>query len=55
MRYGGMERMSKITGMSVGTIRRGREELDNSLSDRHAERMRILGGGRPRVEKNNRV
>jgi hypothetical protein len=55
MGHGGMERMSQITGMSVDTIRRGREELDNSLSDRPAERMRIPGGGRPRVEKNNRV
>ena len=55
MGHGGMERMSQITGMSVDTIRRGREELDNCLSDRPADRMRIPGGGRPRVEKNNRV
>lgn len=55
MGYGGMERLSQITGMSVDTIRRGREELDNSLSDRPAERMRIPGGGRPRVEKNNQA
>ncbi len=52
MGYGGMERMSQITGMSVDTIRRGRAELDNSLSGRPANRIRIPGGGRLPVEKN---
>jgi len=55
MGHGGMERMSQITGMSVDTIRRGREELDHSLSGRPAGHVRIPGGGRPPVEKNNRV
>jgi hypothetical protein len=53
--HGGMERMSQITGMSVDTIRRGREELDNSLSSRPDERVRNPGGGRLPVEKNNQA
>ncbi len=51
--HGGMELMSQITGMSIDTIRRGRKELDNSLSDRPTERVRKSGGGRLPVEKNN--
>lgn len=52
--HGGIERMGLITGMDVGTIRRGGRELENNLADRPADRTRLLGGGRPRAEKNSR-
>lgn len=54
MGHGGATRMSEITGMHVDTIRRGREELGNSLADRPADRVRLSGGGRLPVEKKNR-
>jgi hypothetical protein len=47
--------MSQITGMHVDTIRRGREELDNELTDRPVGRVRLPGGGRHPVEKKRRV
>ena len=53
--YGGMTLMSRITGMNVDTIRRGRDELDNELRERPVDRVRLPGGGRPPVEKNNPV
>jgi hypothetical protein len=49
--YGGDHLLSQITGMDEKTIRRGREELDASLSDNPPERIRRPGGGRPPVEK----
>lgn len=58
--HGGDVRLGQITGLSVETLRRGREELDNELQDRPAdrlrrersvERIRLPGGGRPPVEK----
>jgi transposase len=49
--YGGMTQVSKITGMHVQTIRRGRDELDNGLADRPQDRVRLPGGGRRSVEK----
>jgi hypothetical protein len=49
--HGGAKRMSEITGMHVATIRRGREELNNLLAERPVDRVRLPGGGRPRVEK----
>ena len=49
--HGGMTLMSRITGMSVDTIRRGRGELDNELAERPIDRVRLPGGGRPPVEK----
>jgi hypothetical protein len=51
--HGGVTLMSQITGMSVDTIRRGRDELNDELSNRPADRVRLPGGGRPRVEKNS--
>ena len=53
--HGGMQRLSRITGLSVDTIRRGREELDNGLAGRPEERVRNPGGGRLPVEKNNQA
>jgi hypothetical protein len=51
--HGGATLMSQVTGMNVETIRRGRDELGNGLADRPVDRIRLPGGGRPRVEKNN--
>lgn len=51
--HGGATRLSQITGMSVDTIRRGRDELDAGLANRPVDRIRLPGGGRPRVEKNS--
>ena len=51
MGRGGAERLSQITGMHVETIRRGRRELDKELAERRVDRVRLPGGGRPRVEK----
>ena len=53
--HGGDKRMSEITGMNVETIRRGRQELENSLADRPVDRVRLPGGGRYRVEKKRQV
>jgi hypothetical protein len=49
--HGGDRTLSRITGLNVDTIRRGREELADSLKDRPADRVRLPGGGRPAVEK----
>src|SRR5271156_1337375 len=49
--YGGFERIAEITGLHPETIRRGRDELDDDLRTRPADRIRLPGGGRPRVEK----
>jgi hypothetical protein len=43
--------MSKITGLSVPTIRRGQQELDDELAERPTERVRLPGGGRKALEK----
>ena len=51
--HGGIELMSQMTGLSVPTIRRGQQELDDDLTDRPTERVRQPGGGRKPVEKNN--
>jgi hypothetical protein len=53
--HGGAQLMSQITGMSVDTIRRGRDELDRSLADRPTDRVPLFGGGRHPVEKNSRA
>src|ERR671921_346350 len=52
--HGGDRSVSRITGLHVDTIRRGREELAASLDDRPADRVRLPGGGRPAVEKSPR-
>ncbi len=49
--HGGTEQMSQITGMNVNTIRRGRRELADNLSERPVDRVRQAGGGRKPVEK----
>ncbi len=49
--HGGVKQMSKITGMDPDTIRRGTVELENNLVKRPVERVRVVGGGRKKVEK----
>jgi hypothetical protein len=52
--HGGDQLLSQVTGMNVATIRCGRRELEGSLEDCPAERVRRVGGGRPPVEKKTR-
>jgi hypothetical protein len=49
------EALSQITGLDEKTIRRGRCELANELTDVPAERQRREGAGRPRAEKKLRT
>jgi len=51
--HGGAKKMSKITGMNVDTIRRGRLEMEEDLANRPCDRVRLPGAGRPAVEKKN--
>ena len=55
MGHGGAALMSQVTGMHVETIHRGRRELDDELQERPTDRVRLPGGGRPRVEKKQRA
>ena len=49
--HSGATLMAKVTGLSVETIRRGRNELEAGLGDCPVGRTRKAGGGRKRVEK----
>jgi len=49
--HGGDALVSRITGLHIDTIRRGREELDADLSGRPTDRVRNPGAGRPPVKK----
>ena len=49
--HGGVTLLAKITGLSVETIRRGRTELEDGLTERPVDRVRQVGGGRKTVEK----
>lgn len=49
--YGGIEHMSKITGLHRATISRGQNELENERED--DGRIRAKGGGRPDIKKKN--
>ena len=49
--HGGDRFISLVTGLHVDTIRRGREELAESLEGRPVDRIRLPGGGRPALEK----
>jgi hypothetical protein len=53
--HGGDRQMAKVSGISVETIRRGRQELDADLKNRPLNRVRLPGGGRPRIEKKIRA
>jgi len=52
---GGVQRLSEITGLSRTTIVRGREELQHARRASSVDRVRRVGAGRKRVEKNSRV
>lgn len=52
--HGGDRKLSEITGLDEKTIRRGREEMNESLASRPLERIRLEGGGRPVAEKKSR-
>ncbi len=49
--HGGFQRIAEVTGLHPETIRRGRDELEDNLRCRPMDRVRLPGGGRPRVEK----
>jgi hypothetical protein len=49
--HGGDRLLSRITGLHVDTIRRGREELTAELAGRPLDRVRLPGGGRPPLKK----
>ena len=53
--HGGATLLAKVTGLSVETIRHGRDELDNKLEDRPVDRVRKPGGGRQAVEKKHQM
>jgi len=50
--WGGVERVSEITGLSRPTIRRGRDEVQRVEGEGERGRIRQAGAGRPAVEKN---
>lgn len=50
--HGGTQKLSDMTGLDINTIRRGRRELDEGLTNRPLARIRVAGGGRKSVEKN---
>jgi hypothetical protein len=52
--WGGIEEVSTITGLSRSTISRGREEVQQVEPKRQRKRVRQVGGGRPKTEKNSR-
>jgi hypothetical protein len=49
--HGGIQQVAEITGLHPETIRIGRDELERDLAGRPLDRVRLPGGGRPRVEK----
>jgi hypothetical protein len=49
--HGGDTLLSLITGLDEKTIQKGREEMAALLEGRPPDRVRLPGGGRPRVEK----
>ena len=51
---GGLAQLSKITGLSCPTIRRGRDEVQKAEQATERGRVRQAGAGRPLAEKNSR-
>jgi hypothetical protein len=49
---GSIEEFSVITGLSRPTIRKGRDEVQRGESKAERKRVRTVGAGRPRIEKN---
>jgi hypothetical protein len=52
--HGGEQLVAHITGLDPPTIRRGRQELAVSRTERPTDRVRVPGAGRPPVEKKTR-
>ena len=52
--YGGFNEVAAVTGLHPETIRRGRDELDNGLQGRPADRVRRSGGGGQPLTKKTR-
>lgn len=48
--WGGMARITEITGISYEALRRGRDELEQGIPTLPPGRVRASGGGRPTVE-----
>lgn len=53
--HGGDKKLSQISGLDEKTIRRGREEMNDSLETRPQGRIRLAGGGRPLAEKKSLI
>lgn len=49
--WGGTKQIASATGLDSKTIRQGRKDLENELSDYPKERVRRAGGGRPTLKK----
>ena len=49
---GSIEELSLITGLSRPTIRKGRDEVQRGEAPAEHKRVRTVGAGRPRIEKN---
>ena len=49
--HGGIKLVAQITGLDEKTISRGKTELEENLSARPTDRIRLPGAGRPSVEK----
>ena len=52
--HGGIHLLSQITGLDEKTIQRGQQELEHGLAERPTDQVRVMGGGRPPVEKKTR-
>lgn len=53
--HGGVSLLSLITGLDEKTIQRGQQEIEQGLTERPSAQIRLMGGGRPRVEKKTRL
>ena len=52
--WGGTKQVASATGLDSKTIRQGRIDLENELSNYPKERVRRAGGGRPTLKKKSR-
>jgi len=52
--HGGIQYLSKITGLNRETISRGKREIEQANADLDG-RIRVAGGGRHKVEKKRQV
>ena len=52
--HGGIQYLSKVTGLDRDTISRGKQEIERA-GVAVTGRLRAVGGGRPKVEKKSRA